>query len=185
MHNNYMNSNGNDENNFISYKNDINNLNNDINMTRTMYFINNNKPQNQDNNNFNNSNNNNFKNANNNNFNNTNNNNFNNTNNNNFNTSYNPININLSFNLYQSNNNIQDNSITIYFLLKNANKNIFIDVNKNDKFSNVITELEEKYNWLQNSKSKKFYLNDIEITNFDLAVNNLGIENNTTISIEI
>ena len=54
------------------------------------------------------------------------------------------------------------NEITIYFDFKNG-KQIYIDTDKNTKFSIVLEELKEKYEWLKNIKIKCFLYNNKEV----------------------
>ncbi len=119
-------------------------------------------------------------------------NNFNNQNNmNNFNN-FNNMNImNNNNNLGQNNlvnnnyNAPKEKIIMVIFTFEKYGKQVFIDINENEKFINMIKELEEKYSWIQSLKGKKYFLNEKEIKNKDLSLKNLGIYDNSEIIIKI
>ena len=116
-------------------------------------------------------------------------------------------NINKSFNNIKSNNNNLNNNIIsqninsgnnqknqfvekpvfLTFTFKKYNKQIFIDVDDNDIFQNVIIELEEKYDWLKSINGRKYFLNNREIkkNEFSKTVKNLGIIDNSNIVIVV
>ena len=73
------------------------------------------------------------------------------------------------------------------FTFKKYNKQIFIDVDDNDIFQNVIIELEEKYDWLKPINGRKYFLNNREIkrNEFSKTVKNLGIVDNSNIVIVV
>ena len=204
--NNMNNYNMNNNTNYNNMNNNINNIMNNYNMNN--YNMNNNTNYNNMNNNINNNNMNNNNMNNNNMANDTNNNNMNNNNinnnnmnnimnnnnmnnninNNNMNNNYKDNIVNNSLNNINDNlsqNNIQENPITIIFSFKKYKKQIYLDVNKNDSFENVLRQLEEKYNWLDQLKDKKYFFEGKYITNKNLTVDRLGLKDNSDITIEI
>ena len=111
---------------------------------------------------------------------------------------YNPNNSNNNnlnnLSIYMNNNNfsndikIQERSIiiTFTFSLNNYGKKVFIETNQNDKFSDVINQLEKKYVWLQYLKLiKRYYSNGTQIINKDLTLFQLGISDDSNINIEV
>ena len=78
---------------------------------------------------------------------------------------------------------LQENrdKITIYFFLTNG-KQIYIDINKNTKFYEVINQLKEKYEWLYSVKIKRFIYNNKEI-DFGKTCEENGIKDSALISI--
>ena len=78
-----------------------------------------------------------------------------------------------------------DKNIFLTFTFSKNHKQIFIDVNENDIFENVIRELEEKYSWLQTFQYKTYFLDNKEIKkeDFSKTVKNLKIVDNSNIVI--
>ena len=138
-----------------------------------------NQIQNMNNMNMNNNNNLNFY-GNNNNINN--NNNFNSVQNNNGNNIFNNKNNLINNKIYSKNT---DKNIFLTFTFEKYNKQIYIDINENDTFNNIIIELEEKYNWLKGIQNKTYLLNDKEIKKDEFSKTGkiLGIVDNTNIVI--
>ena len=156
--NNNINNNFINNNEIINFNSNMNLLNNNqFFMNNNFNFMNNNNMNFMNNNNnvnfMNNNNNMNFMN-NNNNINFMNNNINNNINNNMINNMNNNINNNMNYNM---NNNINDdlilntendqNKFILYFRFKKNGKEIFIDTNENDTFSNIVVQIKMKYNW--------------------------------------
>ena len=80
-------------------------------------------------------------------------------------------------------NNNNSGDITVFFNFPKYNKKIFLYSKLNEKFSKVIADLKEKYEWLQHLKNLKFSLgNKILDKNKTLAEN--GIQDNSEINIE-
>ena len=78
-------------------------------------------------------------------------------------------------------NNANNDLITIYFNFQNE-KQIYIDIDKNTKFREVINQLTEKYEWLSSVRIKCFMLKGIEI-NEDKSCEENGIEDSSKIDI--
>ena len=103
----------------------------------------------------------------------------------------NKININMMKNLYNlydiENNNTLLNIKTIFltFTFEKYNKQIFIDVKGNEKFGDVINQLEEKYSWFKNVKNKFYYFKGKAIDNYNLSLDQLEIGDNSDITIKI
>ena len=177
MNNNNINNGNNTNNN--QFQNNFNQNNNNMNVMNLNNFnINNNNNMNVMNlNNFN-SNNNNM------NFNNNNQMNFNNINNNNIFQNNQQMNM---FNNSNDNNNMQEeeenpNLIFVTFTFKKG-KQIYIDVDKNAKFSDALEQLMEKYEWLNDIGKKSYFFNKTEIKNFNKTLYELGIGDNADILI--
>jgi len=139
--NNINNRISNNNNNFNNFQGN----NNQNNMINNNQFYNNNQNNFYNNNNFNN----NMINMNNMN---------NNMINNNINQNYN----NQNQNQNKINYNI-DGVVCLIFTFPAYNKDIYIDINENEIFENVIIELKEKYMWLNKLKDLKFVYNNKEI----------------------
>ena len=75
-----------------------------------------------------------------------------------------------------------NNKITIYFNFPKFGKKIYIDTEPDEKFSNVISELKEKYNWLKGLKNLKFYLGN-KLLELNKTLNENGIKDNSDINI--
>ena len=73
--------------------------------------------------------------------------------------------------------------IFVTFTFKKNGEQIYIDVDKNEKFCNAITMLETKYNWLTKIINKKYYLGREEIKEFNKTLKALGIKDNSDIII--
>ena len=93
-------------------------------------------------------------------------------------------------NLDNNNQNVEDNKnislnpkdeITLYFNFKN-DKQIYIDVNKNLKFSEVVNQLKEKYVWLNDIKIVSFIFEGKQI-NFNKSCEENGIDDASKIYI--
>ena len=144
--NNIPNSKNNNINNNFINNNEIINFNSNMNLlNNNQFFMNNNFMNNNNNMNFMNNNNNiNFMNNNiNNNINNNMINNMNNNINNNMNDN---MNNNINNDLILNTENDQ-NKFILYFRFKKNGKEIFIDTNENDTFSNIVVQIKMKYNW--------------------------------------
>ena len=206
MNMNNMNKNNMNENNMNNNINNMNenNMNNNIKINKMNNNINNNNVNMKNMNNMNNNMNNNLNNKMNNNINNNNvnmnnnmnMNNMNNNYNNNMNNNINMNNMNFMNNNIMSHNinniyNIGDNTqlnnknIFLTFTFEKFNKQIFIDVNGNEKFFEVIKQLEEKYFWFKKANKSSFYYKGKIINNYNLTINQLGIGNNSDITIKI
>jgi hypothetical protein len=127
---------------------------------------------------------------------------FNNLNNMNFNNmkNYNEINMSENKNL-KGINNIQNNNILnsqnnlmsfsknnltyLTFTIEKYKKNIFIEVDGNDKFIEVIKKLEEKYIWLKTIKNKLYVYDEEQIGNYNFTLNELGIVEDSDIKVII
>jgi hypothetical protein len=82
------------------------------------------------------------------------------------------------------NKNNNNNMIFLTFTFKKYNKQIFIDVLENILFSQVIKELEDKYNWLKKIKNKLYYLDGNELDK-NKYIKDLGIKDNSDITVII
>ena len=99
------------------------------------------------------------------------------------------FNNNFNFNMYNNNNNNinlnQNNylgSILLNFTFKEYKKQIYLDINENELFSNAINQLEDKYQWLRKIKGKKYYIHQHEIDQ-NKTIKENGLVNNSNISI--
>ena len=83
-------------------------------------------------------------------------------------------------------NNSEENLICIIFSFEEYNKQIFIDVNENLEFREVIELLEDKYIWLKYIKERAYIFKKKEITKeqMNYSVKKLGICYNDCISIK-
>ena len=77
------------------------------------------------------------------------------------------------------------NSIFLTFTFEAYKKQIFYDVDANERFQNVINELEEKYDWFKSIKNRSFFYQNKPITNFNLSFKELNIGDNSNIIIKI
>ena len=84
-----------------------------------------------------------------------------------------------------NNKDMQESSIIVTFSFKKYDRQIYIDANRTDKFSYVIQQLEEKYNWLVPLENKKYYLNGKEITSSNKTLDELGVNGDLDINIEV
>ena len=82
----------------------------------------------------------------------------------------------------EPNNDNDDNLITIFFNFDRHKKKIYIEIDKNEKFSNAIEELKEKYEWLNNLKNLKYYFNGKPLDNNKTLIQN-GLQDNSEINI--
>ena len=113
--------------------------------------------------------------------------------NNNFNNNISNNSNNQNNNIISQNNNSGNNNksiqkdIFLTFTFQKYNKQIFLDINANDTFSNILEELTEKYNWLNSIKGKKYFLNEREIkeNEFSKTAESLGIKDNSNIVIVV
>ena len=114
----------------------------------------------------------------------------NNMNNNNFNLNNKNLNMMMNFQNINNNNvdikNNKNDEIFVTFTFKKNGEQIYIDVDKNEKFGNALNILEHKYNWLKKIIHKKYYLGkkEIKINDFNKTLNELGIKDNSDIIID-
>ncbi len=92
---------------------------------------------------------------------------------------------NNNINNQNNNNNMRKKDIFITFTFAKYNKQIFIDVNGEDLFQNVLKELEDKYNWLKSLNGKKYFYNNEDITNSPKTINKLKLVDNSNIVITV
>ena len=85
----------------------------------------------------------------------------------------------------ENNTKLNEQIVFLTFTFEKYNKNIFIEVDGNDKFNEVIQKLEEKYSWLTTINNKIYYYNGNQIPNFNLTLNELGIVDNSDIKVII
>jgi hypothetical protein len=108
---------------------------------------------------------------------------------NNFNLNNQNLNMMMNFQNINSNNadikNNKNDEIFVTFTFKKNGEQIYIDVDKNEKFGNALNILEHKYNWLKKIIHKKYYLGkkEIKINDFNKTLNELGIKDNSDIII--
>ena len=114
-----------------------------------------------------------------------------NTNNNQYNNNSNfsscsNMNNNLFVNNTRNNNNSKVNSIFITFTYEPQYKQVFIDSKDNDKFSDVISLLEKKYNWIGKIPNKYYFFENKEIqkNQMNIIIRDLGIKDNSNIIIK-
>ena len=72
--------------------------------------------------------------------------------------------------------------IFIKFTFKKV-KQIYIDVDKNSKFKDVLSQLEDKYEWLKDIENKYYIFNDKKIEDFNQNILDLGIKDSSDIFI--
>ena len=72
--------------------------------------------------------------------------------------------------------------IFIKFAFKKV-KQIYIDVDKNSKFKDVLFQLEDKYEWLKDIQNKYYIFNDKKIEDFNQNIFELGIKDSSDIFI--
>ena len=72
--------------------------------------------------------------------------------------------------------------IFIKFTFKKV-KQIYIDVDKNSKFKDVLSQLEDKYEWLKDIENKYYIFNDKKIEDFNQNIFELGIKDSSDIFI--
>jgi len=77
-----------------------------------------------------------------------------------------------------------NNLIFLTFTFKKYNKQIFIDVLEDLLFSQVIKELEDKYNWLKKINNKLYYFEGNKLDK-SKSIKDLGIKDNSDITIII
>ena len=111
------------------------------------------------------------------------NNNFANINNNNINSNFNN-NFNFDNNNIKLNQNDHLKNISLRFIFKEYKKEIYLDIDENELFSNAINQLEDKYQWLRRIKGKKYFFHKNEI-NQNKTIKENGLLNNSNISIKI
>ena len=76
-------------------------------------------------------------------------------------------------------------TIFLTFTFEAYNKQIFIDVDENEIFQNLIKELEDKYNWLKSIKNRSYFYQSQQIKNLNLSIKELNIPDNSNIIIKI
>ena len=106
--------------------------------------------------------------------------------NNNFINQGNNINNALKNQALIKNDNLQGKMIFITFTFKANNKQIFLDVNENEIFENIIIQLKEKYLWLKDFKNLVYYFNNKKLSEnfFKTSAKNLGLKDNSNIIID-
>ena len=86
---------------------------------------------------------------------------------------------------FENNTKLNEKIVFLTFTFEKYKKNIFIEVNGNDKFEEVIKKLEEKYSWLTTIKNKQYIFDKKQITNYNMTLNELGIVDNSDITVII
>ena len=82
-----------------------------------------------------------------------------------------------------NNNNQNESKIILYFIFEAKKNKIFIDVNENEIFQNIIKKLEEKYEWLK-SIQNRIYIYNGGVINYSLSIKDLKIVDNSEITIK-
>ena len=101
------------------------------------------------------------------------------------NTNFNIFGKSLKNNSLKSNNN-SEKLLTIIFTFEKCDKHIFIEINENETFSNVIKKLEEKYEWLKYiNKEIKYIYNKNEIINRNNTLEELRINDYSTVVFKV
>ena len=85
----------------------------------------------------------------------------------------------------ESSTKLNEQVVFLTFTFEKYNKNIFIDVDRNDKFIEVIKKLEEKYSWLTTITNKLYIYDKKQIGNFNLTINELGMVDGSDIKVII
>jgi hypothetical protein len=85
----------------------------------------------------------------------------------------------------ESSTKLNEQVVFLTFTFEKYNKNIFIDVDRNDKFKEVIKKLEEKYSWLTTITNKLYIYDKKQIGNFNLTINELGMVDGSDIKVII
>jgi hypothetical protein len=86
---------------------------------------------------------------------------------------------------FESNTKLNEQVVFLTFTFEKYNKNIFIDVDRNDEFKEVIKKLEEKYSWLTTITNKLYIYDKKQIGNFNLTINELGMVDGSDIKVII
>ena len=87
--------------------------------------------------------------------------------------------------IVKNNTKLNEQIVFLTFTFEKYNKNIFIEVNGNDRFEEVIKKLEEKYSWLTTINNKLYIYDKKQIANFNMTLNELGIVDNSDIKVII
>ena len=87
----------------------------------------------------------------------------------------------LNYNNFDNNKN-EDEQITLFFYFSN-NKKLYIDVDTNLSFKQVVEELHSKYLWLKNIEIISFLFEGKKIS-FDKTVKEIGLKDNSIILIK-
>lgn len=85
----------------------------------------------------------------------------------------------------ESSTKLNEQVVFLTFTFEKYNKNIFIEVDGNDKFIEVIKKLEEKYSWLTTITNKLYIYDKKQIGNFNLTINELGMVDGSDIKVII
>ena len=178
--NNFGNNMGNNNMNNFNFNINMNNMNNNnMNIMNNMNMgdFNNGNNMNNNGNNMNNMNNmnNNFNNGI----------NMNNNNGVGFNANFNNANNNNNNQISNQNSQCQSSEDTIFvtFTFQRNKKQIYIDVDRNERFGQAVKILEDKYNWLRAIQGRKYYYNNKEITDQSKTLKQLKIDENSDIYI--
>jgi hypothetical protein len=85
----------------------------------------------------------------------------------------------------ESSTKLNEQVVFLTFTFEKYNKNIFIVVDRNDEFKEVIKKLEEKYSWLTTITNKLYIYDKKQIGNFNLTINELGMVDGSDIKVII
>ena len=85
----------------------------------------------------------------------------------------------------ENNTKLNEQLAYLTFIIEKYNRNIFIEVDRNDKFMEVIKKLEEKYSWLTTITNKLYIYDKKQIGNFNLTINELGMVDGSDIKVII
>ena len=112
----------------------------------------------------------------------------------------NMMNINImnnNMNSYKNNNvNSQENNnydtimeekeekdIFLTFTFKEKNEQVYMDVNYDEKFSDIIIKLKNKYQWMKDIQINKYLIKKKEIKDINKTIRELGLDNNYDITV--
>ena len=94
-------------------------------------------------------------------------------------------NLNNNANLKNDDNNdtiMEDKEIFLTFTFKKKNEQVYIDVNGDEIFNNVIIKLEKKYQWIKDIPNRQYY-NKSKKIDPTKSINDLKLKNNSDITV--
>ena len=78
---------------------------------------------------------------------------------------------------------MEEKEIFLTFTFKKRNEQVYIDVNGDEIFSDVIKKLEMKYQWMKDIPDKTYLYKNKKL-DIKKSINNLGLKNNYDITVE-
>ena len=83
----------------------------------------------------------------------------------------------------ENNTKLNEQLAYLNFIIEKYNRKIFIEVNRNDKFEEVIKKKKKKYIWLATINNRLYIFDNKQIKNFNMTLNELGIVEDSDIKI--